>query len=548
MGRRTSPNALAVWLGLPLILLAAAGVWLVRAERRQAEGDVRREAERWAAIGLELVGSAAVEESIEALAVVVPTSEPKEPFPEAGELAQAREEIKSGRAEAALERLAALRSRPGVAAGVSQAGLPMVPLIERLAYEAQPDAAAAERLARAAVVHPSLLSQALIDDAAASLTPERAAEWRRLGAESTAMARALARGESAAGWHFESPPDGPRRAFPVADVSRVVNNAAMPTGRLLPPGLGLRVEWFGYPVVESRGEELATRSRAPWRLAITQADPAALRSAAARRVRWLAAIWTAALAVTGWALWVAWRSFRRQEEWARLQMEFIASVSHELRTPVASITALTERLESGQADTEQTRQYHRFISREGRRLAALVENVLDFARLERGKRAFTFEPADLPALIRDSAALVRPRAEEKAVSLTESIDEVPEALWPAVDTVAVRQLVLNLLDNAVKFTPAGGRIELSFTREADSVVIRVSDTGIGIEPVHHERIFEKFYRIDNSLTRETTGAGIGLSLVRGIAEAHGARVDVESVPGESTRFSVRFPITPCASC
>lgn len=202
-----------------------------------------------------------------------------------------------------------------------------------------------------------------------------------------------------------------------------------------------------------------------------------------------------------------WRAYRRQAELARAQMEFVASVSHELRTPVASITAMAERLEGGQADAAQTAEYHRFIGREGRRLAALVENVLDFSRLERGKRAFVTEPTNLPALVRETAALLRPRAEEKGLTLVETIADVPEARWPEVDALALRQALVNLLDNAVKFTPAGGRIELVFAEENGTIVFRVSDTGIGIDAHERSRIFERFYRVDNGLTRETTGAG-----------------------------------------
>jgi len=138
---------------------------------------------------------------------------------------------------------------------------------------------------------------------------------------------------------------------------------------------------------------------------------------------------------------------------------------------------------------------------------------------------------------------MRPRAEEKGLSLVETIADVPEAHWPAIDALAL----VNLLDNAVKFTPTGGRIELSFSEDHGAVVFQVSDTGIGIDARERSRIFERFYRVDNGLTRETTGAGIGLSLVHHIAEAHGARVHVESEPGQFSSFTLRFPAVPCAS-
>jgi signal transduction histidine kinase len=541
------PARLAVCLSLPLVLLAAAGVWLLRSERVRAEVEVRRDAELWVVFGLEEIGGAASEEAVAALAVVVPPAESPAPGAEAAELAAIRSEIRAGRRNAAMKRLLALRSRPGVESAVSEAGLPVPPLLERMVFELRPEPPTAEVLARAAVRHPSMISEALVEDAAKVLSPEQAERWRGRAREAGAAVATLSRGTSVPGWVVVTRDDGGREAISLKEVGRVVEAKTAAVSRVLPPGLGVRVDWSGQVVVPAAGEELVARARAPWRVAVVLTDPAVVTAAAGRRGRWLGWMLAGALAVTAFALWAAWRAFRRQAELTRAQMEFVASVSHELRTPVASITALAERLESGQADATQTHEYHGLIGREGRRLAALVENVLDFSRLERGQRAFVLEPADLPALVRETTALLRPRADDKGLTLVESIAEVPDHRWPAVDAVALRQALVNLIDNAVKFTPAGGRIEVSFAEQAGAVVIGVGDTGIGIEADERRRIFEKFYRVDNSLTRETTGAGIGLSLVRHIAEAHGARVVVESEPGRSSRFTLHFPAVPCAS-
>lgn len=546
-----SPVRLALWLCVPLVVLAAAGLWLVRAERARVEVELRRDAERWAGFVLQNVCGADTDESVASLIVFVPPIETPAPGPEAAALADARAALKAGRRDDAVAKLEALlRTRRGFWV-VSEAGLPILPLIHRLLFEAQPDTANAVSLARAAVRYPSILSPALVEDAAASLTPEEAASWRRRAAEAVAlvaMTRDLASGAPTPGWHLERSNAGSGGATPLEEVGHVVRRAAGDTADLMPSWMSARVEWFGHAVLPATGPELASAARDPWRVGIVLSDPGALEAAAAERVRWLAWILAAGGAVTAFALWVAWRAFRRQAELARAQMEFVASVSHELRTPVASITALAERLEAGQADAIQTTEYHQFIGREGRRLASLVENVLDFSRLERGKRAFVLEPIDLPALVRETASLMRPRAEEKGLTLVEQVADVPDDRWPPVDALAIRQALVNLLDNAIKFTPAGGRVELAMAEEAGAVVFHVSDTGIGIEPRERSRIFEKFYRVDNSLTRETTGAGIGLSLVRQIAEAHGVRVDVDSDPGRFTRFSLRFPPVPCASC
>jgi len=547
MALASSPARLAWWLCVPLLLMTALGVWLLRAERAQAEMEWRRDAEKWAVFALQSVASASTEESVAALAVRLPSTAAPPPGPEAEALVAARDALHAGRQDEAIDRLEALRQRPGVEAAVTASGMPVVPLVHRLIYEIRADAMTAESLAQAAVRHPSLLSPALVEDAAASLSPEEGERWRQRTRDAVALARALSRGHPTPQWYVEPDPDGSASATPLAEVSRLVHQAAAGTKEFLPPGMNPIVAWSGQTVVANAGPELATATRPPWRVGIVLSDARALESAAAQRVRWLGLLLAAGLAVTSFALWVAWRAFRRQAELTSAQMEFVASVSHELRTPVASITAMAERLESGQADAAQTAEYHRFIGREGRRLAALVENVLDFSRLERGKRAFVLEPVNLPALVQETAALMRPRAEEKGLTLDVNIARILEDRWPTVDALALRQALVNLLDNAIKFTPASGRIELELAEENGAVIIRVSDTGIGIDPHERTRIFERFYRVDNSLTRETTGVGIGLSLVRQIAEAHGASVHVDSDPGHSARFTLRFPPTPCAS-
>ncbi len=287
---------------------------------------------------------------------------------------------------------------------------------------------------------------------------------------------------------------------------------------------------------------LADEVLGPWRVSILTEGRLAITAEVNSRRRTKALIFGGLAAASALAMGLTWRAFKKQAELARLQAEFVASVSHELRTPVAGIGALAERLESGNADAAQTAEYHRMIAREGRRLAALVDNVLDFSRIERGAKAYDFDHADLPRLIGETAALLRPAAEEKGLTLNVEMEAVPEDLWPPVDAVALRQALLNLVDNAIKFTPSGGTVTVGISQPGQSgqISIFVKDTGIGIPESEQARIFEKFYRVDNGLRRETTGAGIGLSIVRHIAEAHGARVTVESAAGRGSTFRVEF--------
>jgi signal transduction histidine kinase len=346
-------------------------------------------------------------------------------------------------------------------------------------------------------------------------------------------------------WYANYAESGPDAVF---TQQRHVGEVLMPIVQryngMEPGGLfGIKITWCGRDAIFARGDELSVRESWPWRVVITLASPGLLASKAAERTAFLTWILAGVVLTVAGAMWVTYRAFRRQAELTRLQSEFVASVSHELRTPVASIGVLAERLEEGRADAVQTAEYHRFIAREGRRLAALVDNVLDFSRIERGAKGYEFEHVDFPRLVSETAALMRPHAEEKGLTLTEDIQEVPEDLWPLVDAVAIRQALVNLLDNAIKFTPSGGTVRVEFSARNRHVTIQVSDTGIGIPASEHTRIFERFHRVDNGLRRETTGAGIGLSIVKHIAEAHGARVTVESEAGRSSVFSIQFITT-----
>lgn len=303
--------------------------------------------------------------------------------------------------------------------------------------------------------------------------------------------------------------------------------------------------WHGRsvtPDIPMTGSVLAEDVLGPWQATILTANSQAISDEIWNRRKTKGLIFGGLSAVAAIAMWLTYRAFKKQAELSRMQTEFVASVSHELRTPVAGIGALAERLESGTADAAQTAEYHRMIAREGRRLAALVDNVLDFSRMERGAKAYDLDHADLPRLITETAALMRPMAEEKGLSLNVELEGIPESQWPPVDAGAMRQALLNLLDNAIKFTPSGGTVTVGMrigdAARREDVCVFVRDTGIGIPAAEQARIFEKFYRVDNGLRRETTGAGIGLSIVKHIAEAHGARVSVVSAGAGEEKFSV----------
>ncbi|HVR36613.1 MAG TPA: ATP-binding protein [Methylomirabilota bacterium] len=264
----------------------------------------------------------------------------------------------------------------------------------------------------------------------------------------------------------------------------------------------------------------------------------------------------------------AYRAFRRQRALSEMKSNFVSSVSHELRAPIASVRLMAEELEeiapaSGNGKAEKVGQYHRFIVQECRRLSHLIDNVLDYSRIEQGRKQFEFEPADIGALVRETASLMEPYASERGVRLvTRAAPEVEMVV--EVDEASMRQVLVNLMDNAIKHSPAGEEVTVTLGRgrwpgfgtnlsgavgkgkesvEAGTGLwICVADAGEGIPPEDQERIFERFYRRGSELRRETRGVGLGLAIARHVVQAHGGNIEVESSPGAGSRFIVRLPV------
>jgi two-component system phosphate regulon sensor histidine kinase PhoR len=256
-------------------------------------------------------------------------------------------------------------------------------------------------------------------------------------------------------------------------------------------------------------------------------------------------VWTFSLlglsaAVSLGGLFFIHRTLRRERQLNEMKSQFVASVSHELRAPVASIRLMADALEAEKVAPETAKEFHRLIAREGARLSTLVGNVLDHARIEQGKRVWKMEPCDLESLVADTLRVMEPLAREKNIALSSALSP----LEASVDPGAIQQALVNLLDNAIKFSPADSTVEttLSTDEERRTWRIAVRDEGPGIAKAEQARIFERFYRPGDELRRETQGTGIGLSLVKAIAEAHSGSVTVESEPGQDSIFTLIFPL------
>lgn len=248
--------------------------------------------------------------------------------------------------------------------------------------------------------------------------------------------------------------------------------------------------------------------------------------------------------VAGLGIAVAVQCRQRAEaadrEVARLKDEFLAAVSHELKTPLASIYGALKLLTSGQLGelSQQGRRMATVAFESSERLVALINDMLDLQRLGAGKSPITLEACDGAALLEEVGAHMGPVAERGGVAL--SIAPAPAMLWADRDRLA--QALRHLIGNAVKFTPAGGRVDVRLELEGAEAVFRVADTGRGIPASSLETIFDRFHQLDGSDARSQGGTGLGLALCRGIARLHGGRIWAESAPGAGATFYLTVPL------
>jgi signal transduction histidine kinase len=340
------------------------------------------------------------------------------------------------------------------------------------------------------------------------------------------------------------------------------------------------------------------RAADPLKVKIYLTSPSTIYARQRTRTFWFGALIAASalVAFIGW--FRAWRAFYRQQELAALKTNFVSSVSHELRAPLASVRLMAESLERGKVvDAPKQHQYFRFIVQECRRLSSLIENVLDFSRIEQGRKEYEFEPIDLVALTQQTVRLMEPYAAEKQINLRlqlPGVHSASTAFQPLADGKALQQALVNLIDNAIKHSPKGEPVSVGLELQssvsnqndfstsdsrithpssvasakadhaslserrpprsrlhappslplAPRLLLWVEDRGEGIPASEHEKIFERFYRRGSELRRETRGVGIGLSIVKHIVEAHGGRVLVRSDVGQGSRFTIELPLNP----
>lgn len=242
-------------------------------------------------------------------------------------------------------------------------------------------------------------------------------------------------------------------------------------------------------------------------------------------------------------IWLTYRNVSREMNLARLKSDFVANVSHELRTPLALIRLYAETLELGRLTAkEKYQEYFRIIREESERLTALINNILDFSRIEAGRKEYEFKETNLAELVRSTLDSYRFQIQQNGFAFEENIS--PDIPPVRVDREAIARSLLNLVNNALKYSKDRKFIGVSLYRSNSSINLEVRDSGIGIPANEQEKIFEKFYRCGDPLVHNVKGSGLGLSLVRHIARAHGGDVLVESAPEKGSKFTIALPFAP----
>jgi two-component system phosphate regulon sensor histidine kinase PhoR len=239
--------------------------------------------------------------------------------------------------------------------------------------------------------------------------------------------------------------------------------------------------------------------------------------------------------------WFVFRTISREMELIAMKSDFVSNVSHELRTPLSLIRMFAETLEMGRVKTEKTKkEYYTTIVHEADRLTRLINNILNFSRMESNTRRYNFRPAQLNDLIISVIAIYSYRLEQLSFTVqTELADNLPAV---AIDEEAIAEALHNLIDNAIKYSGEHKFLRIATSMRQNNIIIEVEDHGIGISTEHHLKIFEKFYRVSQGLIHTAKGSGLGLSIVQHIVHAHNGTISIISEPHHGSTFIIALPL------
>jgi signal transduction histidine kinase len=336
----------------------------------------------------------------------------------------------------------------------------------------------------------------------------------------------LATDPSSSAWFLYAPPTSGHSAWLVRFDS---TRAVVLDARRIFGGVGLRV------TSAERGEALGPAFAGIYAVASSQ-------NPAVSRANLLLLVLLLTIAVAGMSAYIAWRDVRRESRAARMRTQFVSSVSHELKTPLTAIRMYSDLLRMhASLPATKREEYLSTIAHESERLSRLINNVLDFARIERGEKQYRMEDVDVREVARDvERAMAYPLA-QSGMCMDVQMDDVVSLV--SADRDALSQAILNLVSNAMKFSGESRRIELSITRQNGDALITVADYGRGIPESEHARVFREFYRSPDVDADGIPGTGLGLALVDHVARAHRGSVTLESAPGKGSRFTMRIPVS-----
>ena len=291
---------------------------------------------------------------------------------------------------------------------------------------------------------------------------------------------------------------------------------------------------------DPRTTRTARETGLPWTLHVSAADASADgRMNDSRRNLFVAGFMLMALVICA-AGYFVFRAVSRELGVARLQSDFVAAVSHEFRTPLTAMCHLTEMLEDGKASPDRLPEYYGALGRESRRLRAMVENLLDFGRIDSGRRTYEFEEIDAIQLVARVAQEYTDRSPAAARRIEPSLP-AREGIVVRADREALALAVRNLLDNAMKYSPESAPVRLAVARSNGTVAMSVEDRGAGIGPQERRDIFLKFSRGVAAKALNVKGTGIGLTMADQIVKAHGGRLELDSEPGRGSTFTILLP-------
>jgi signal transduction histidine kinase len=307
-----------------------------------------------------------------------------------------------------------------------------------------------------------------------------------------------------------------------------------------------RLSWGALPTGGVRATKTFRETGLPWTIQVAATDPIAAQEVSTARRRLLSAGFGLMVLVIAAASYFVFRSVNRELSVARLQSDFVAAVSHEFRTPLTAMRHLTEMLEEGNAPGDRLPHYYRALGKETRRLQGMVESLLDFGRMESGRRTYQMEDTSAAELATEVVDEFREHASfpVQRIALHTPPDPLRDQLRIRADREAIAMALRNLLDNAIKYSPESSTVSVSVQSQGALTGISVEDHGAGIPKQEQRDVFRKFVRGTAARTLHVKGTGIGLAMADHIVRAHGGRLELASEPGRGSRFTILLPAQP----